>query len=192
MDAAAQFKQMLSGRTASLVNRATCSGSDIKPLDTYASESAFEMPQVGFDSCREPPFGMRLLSFLSDIEHAIVAESPMIDGGAWEATRMMNFEKGLGRLTLTPRSPEELPLPGGTIFLQAFSLADGSQCLKATLSWKDTETTTSASVYTTPSLNWRLEASRIASAWLEGPPASTSASNQANPGQDMPAFGAAG
>jgi len=26
-------------------------------------------------------------------------------------------------------------------------------------------------VYSTPTVNWKLEASRIASAWLEGPPA---------------------
>lgn len=135
---------------------------------------------------------MRLLSFLSDIEKAVVAESPAVDGGAWEATRMVNFEKGLGRLTLTPRSPADLPLPGGTIFLQAFSLADGSQCLKATLSWKDTETTSSVAVYTTPTLNWTLEASRIASAWLEGPPATPQAANTTTPDQGLTALGATG
>ncbi len=114
---------------------------------------------------------MRLLSFLSDIERAIIAESPAIDGGAWESTRMVNFEKGLGRMTLTPKTPADFPFPAGTIFLQAFALADGSQCLKATLSWKTTDVTTSIAVYSTPSLNWALEASRIGAAWLEGPPA---------------------
>ena len=114
---------------------------------------------------------MRLLSFLSDIEKAVVADSPVIEGGAWESSRMVNFEQGLGRLTLTPRNPAELPLPGGTVFLQAFQLADGSQCMKATLSWKDTPVVSTLAVYSTPALNWKLEASRIALTWLEGPPA---------------------
>jgi len=112
---------------------------------------------------------MRLLSFLSDIEKAVVAESPAVEGGAWEATRMMNFDQGLGRLTLAPRPNSELPFPGGAIFLQAFALADGSQCLKATLSWSGSSVTHAVPVYSTPTLNWKLEASRIASTWLEGP-----------------------
>lgn len=116
---------------------------------------------------------MRLLSFLSDIERAIVAESPVVEGGAWESTRMVNFEQGLARLTLAPRPAADLPLSPGTIFLQAFSLADGSQCLKATLSWKDSPVTSAIAVYSTPTLNWKLEASRIGSAWMEGPPAAS-------------------
>lgn len=94
----------------------------------------------------------------------------MVEGGAWESTRMVNFEQGLGRVMLSPRSPADLPLPGGAIFLQAFALADGSQCLKATLSWKDSTITSVMAVYSTPTLNWKAEASRIATAWLNGPP----------------------
>jgi hypothetical protein len=136
---------------------------------------------------------MRLLSFLTDIEKAVIAESPAIDGGAWEATRMVNFEKGLGRLALAPRSPADLPLPGGTIFLQAFKLADGSQCLRATLSWKGSDVTSAVAVYTTPTLNWTLEASRIASAWLEGPPAApVAAAPGQNPDTGLTALGATG
>ncbi len=116
---------------------------------------------------------MRLLSFLSDIERALIAESPMVDGGAWVTSRMVNFHQGLARLTLTPRPGVELPNQGGTIFAQAFVLADGSQCLKATLNWKGSEALPTISVYSTPATHWRLEASRIASAWLEGPPAVT-------------------
>lgn len=134
---------------------------------------------------------MRLLSFLTDIEKAIVAESPVIDGGAWESMRMVNFEKGLGRVTLTPRSPSELPLPGGAIFLQAFSLADGSECLKATLSWQDTAVTSIIAVYSKPTLNWKLEASRIASQWLEGPPA-TSVVDSSLPTQGLTPLSATG
>lgn len=119
---------------------------------------------------------MRLLSFLSDIERALVAESPAVEGGAWETTRMVNFHHGLARLTITPRAGADLPFPSGTIFLQAFALADGSLCLKASLNWKGSETLPIMAVYSTPTLNWKLEASKIASAWLEGPPAQATTS----------------
>lgn len=114
---------------------------------------------------------MRLLSFLSDIEKALLAESPAIDGGAWETNRMVNFHHGLARLTLAARPGNEHPTSAGTIFLQAFVLADGSLCLKASLNWKGSDAFPVIAVYSTPSLNWKLEASRIAMAWLEGPPA---------------------
>ena len=114
---------------------------------------------------------MRLLSFLSDIERAVIAESPAIDGGAWESSRMVNFHHGLARLTLKARPGAEMISTGGTIFLQAFELADGSLCLKASLNWKGSDAFPMMAVYSRPSLNWKLEASRIASAWLEGPPA---------------------
>lgn len=121
---------------------------------------------------------MRLLSFLSDIERAVLAESPVVDGGAWETTRMVNFHHGLARLTLTPRLGTELPSNGGAIFLQAFALADGSQCLKASLNWKGSDAFPVISVYSTPTVNWKLEAARIGSAWLEGPPAAMATSAQ--------------
>ena len=114
---------------------------------------------------------MRLLSFLSDIEKALIAESPVVDGGAWDTTRMVNFHHGLARLTLKARPGVELGADAGTIFVQAFVLADGSLCLKASLSWKGSDAFTVIPVYSTPSLNWKLEASRIAMGWLEGPPA---------------------
>ena len=112
------------------------------------------------------PF-MRLLSFLTEIEKALAAESPPVDGGAWTATRMINFHQGLARLTLTPRPGNDFP--GGTVFLQGYALADGSVCLKAGLSWQGSEALSVMAVYTTPGINWKLEASRIAGSWLEGP-----------------------
>jgi len=112
---------------------------------------------------------MRLLSFLTEIERSLLAESPMVEGGAWEITRMVNFHSHLARLSLTARPGAELPIAGGTIFLQSFALADGSLCLKATLNWKDGEAQSVISVYAVPSLNWKLAASGIASKFLEGP-----------------------
>lgn len=110
---------------------------------------------------------MRLLSFLTEIENALHAESPALDGGAWDTLRMVNFHHGLARLTLTPRSGNTLP--SGAIFVQEFVLADGSLCLKASLNWKGREAFPVMAVYSTPRSNWKLEASRIAGHWLEGP-----------------------
>jgi hypothetical protein len=110
---------------------------------------------------------MRLLSFITEIENAVIAESPDVDGGAWTSHRIVNFHQGLARLTLTPRPGNEFP--GGTIFIQAFVLADGSQSLKASLNWDNNPTFSVVAVYSTPRSNWKLEASRIASTWLEGP-----------------------
>jgi hypothetical protein len=114
---------------------------------------------------------MRLLSFISDIEKALIAESPVVDGGAWESNRMVNFHHGLARLSLKARPGVELATTGGTIFVQAFVLADGSLCLKASLNWTGSGALPVISVYSTPATNWKLEASRIAMTWIEGPPA---------------------
>jgi len=112
---------------------------------------------------------MRLLSFISAIERAVIAESPMVDGGAWETSRIVNFYHGLARLTLLPRPGMETSgldtiMSGGTIFLQTFTLADGAVCVKVSLGWKGSDALPVISVYSTPSSNWKLEASRIASA----------------------------
>lgn len=88
---------------------------------------------------------------------------------------MVNFQQRLGRIFLAGRPGTRPPFAGGSIFVQAFVLADGSQCLKATLGWQDTACTTSLAVYTTPDVDWQVEAARIAAAWLEGPGALASA-----------------
>ncbi|MBL9186274.1 MAG: hypothetical protein JNK23_02230 [Opitutaceae bacterium] len=71
----------------------------------------------------------------------------------------------MARLTLKPRTTGL----GGSVFLQAFALADGSQCLKASLNWNGSENVPVLAVYSTPTLNWKKEALRIATAWLAGP-----------------------
>ena len=48
-----------------------------------------------------------------------------------------------------------------------------SPCLKASLNWKGSDALPVIAVYSTPTTNWKLEASRIASVWLEGAPAVT-------------------
>jgi hypothetical protein len=129
---------------------------------------------------------MRILSFISDIEKAVIAESPVGDGGAWETSRIVNFHHGLARLSLKAPTGAEMFSSGGTIFVQAFILADGSLCLKASLNWKGSNAPLPViSVYSTPGLNWKLEASRIASAWLEGPPASATTATAETETQEL-------
>jgi hypothetical protein len=130
---------------------------------------------------------MRLLSFLSEIEKALVAETPEVDGGAWETNRMVNFHQGLARLTLAARPGNDFP--GGTIFLQAFELSDGSQSLKASLNWDGADSFPILSVYSTPRTNWKLEASRIASTWLEGPQVAVTSAFQEEVRQPLMAVG---
>jgi hypothetical protein len=116
---------------------------------------------------------MRLISFLSQIERAVLADAPAADGPAWTSTRMVNFHHGLARLTLTPRAGADSA--GGAILLQGFALADGSLCLKASLNWHGCEVFPMIAVYSTAQTDWRREAERIAAAWREGPPAALTA-----------------
>lgn len=133
-----------------------------------------------------PPPWMRLLSFVSDIEEALIADAT---AAAWETQRMVNFHKGIARLTLTPRS--NATAAGGTILVQTFALADGSLCLKASLNWNGSDAQPVIAVYSTPSLDWRLESSRIASAWLEGPSQSGTISTTEISPADVPSLIAA-
>jgi len=113
----------------------------------------------------------RLLSFLTDIEQALLKESASNMGPTWDSMRLVNFKSGLARLTLTPPHGAEVVAPGGTIFLQSFLLSDGSLCLKASLGWQDSASTSLVAVYAKPNVDWKAEARQIASAWLAGPPA---------------------
>jgi hypothetical protein len=113
---------------------------------------------------------MRLLSFLTDIERAIRLETNADETSIWDSSRIVNFKTGLARLTLAARD-EKCEMPQGTILVQHFALANGSFCLKASLSWVGSEASPVVSVYDTPLLNWKLEAVRIGNAWLAGPPA---------------------
>ncbi len=130
---------------------------------------------------------MRLLSFLTDTEHALVAEAGMVGGGIWEVTRMVNYNQGLARMTLTERVDGGKPEVKGNILLQNFTLADGSLCLKANLHWKDTAESIVLSVYSKPRTNWRAEAGMVASAWLSGLSESAGSLDQAERDTQMAA-----
>jgi hypothetical protein len=126
----------------------------------------------GIVAARYPnPMAPRLLSFLTDIEKALTKESVSNMGPTWDAARMVSYHHGLARLTLTTPKGAENPAPGGTIFLQSFLLADGSPCLKATLSWDGSAASSVISVYSKPAVDWNAEAAQIGSSWLAGPPA---------------------
>lgn len=123
----------------------------------------------------------RLLSFLTDIEHALLKESAANMGPTWEATRMVNYHHGLAQMTLTPSKDSEAGVVGGTILLQSFLLADGSVCLKVIHGWEGSAQSSLISVYSKPQLNWKTEAMRIASLWLAGPSATTATEAPAQP-----------
>jgi hypothetical protein len=113
----------------------------------------------------------RLLSFLTEIERALITAQTDPVGGRWDTQRLINFNQGLARLTLAAYSVAELVETRGAILLQSFTLADGSLCLKANLSWEGTESTSAYAIYAKPEINWQNEASQIARKWIEGKPA---------------------
>ena len=113
----------------------------------------------------------RLLSFLTEIEKALTKESVSNMGPTWDTSRMVSYQQSLARMILTPPKDAENPAPGGAIFLQCFLLADGSPCLKATLSWDGSTASSAVSVYSKPEVDWKNEAAKIGSLWLAGPPA---------------------
>jgi len=124
---------------------------------------------------------IRLLSFLTDIEQALLKESAANMGPTWETIRMVNYHHGLARMTLAPPKDAEAGGVGGTILLQSFLLADGSVCLKAILGWEGSAQPRVIAVYSKPQLNWKAEAMRIASLWLAGPAASIAVEAAARP-----------
>jgi hypothetical protein len=113
---------------------------------------------------------IRLLSFLNDIETALAKQSAANMGPTWDASRMVSYHQSLARMVLSTPKNTENPAPGGTVFLQSFLLSDGSPCLKATVGWEGSTASSVVAVYAKPELDWKAEASRIASIWLAGPP----------------------
>jgi len=115
---------------------------------------------------------IRLSSFLSHVERGFSASDPILKGGAWDTSRTLNYNIGLGRLSLGVRPGQTLVEPLGAILVQAFDLADGSTCLKVSLSWSGHEDASDCarSIYEKPTVDWTAEASRVAATWLAGPP----------------------
>jgi hypothetical protein len=113
----------------------------------------------------------RLLASLTEIEQALLKQSAADMGPSWTATRMVNYHHGLARMTLTPAAGGEPDQMCGAIFLQSYVLADGTLSFKASLNWHGCDSFPVIAVFAKPGVDWRGEASRIAAAWLAGPPA---------------------
>ncbi|HZZ18123.1 MAG TPA: hypothetical protein VFE25_02080 [Opitutaceae bacterium] len=113
---------------------------------------------------------IRLLSFLNEIEGALAKQCAANMSPMWDASRMVSYHQSLARMVLTTPKNAEVSAPGGTVFLQSFLLSDGSPCLKATVGWEGSAASSVVAVYAKPELDWKAEASRIASIWLAGPP----------------------
>ncbi len=111
----------------------------------------------------------RLLSFLSDLEHALMADDPAPLDGQWEASRTVNYHLGLARLNLNVRTATGL-VTRGAVLLQSYQLADGTPCLKAALSWVGTENNAARAIYSKPDTNWTSEARKVAAEWMAGVP----------------------
>jgi hypothetical protein len=116
---------------------------------------------------------IRLSSFLASVERGFAPDAPVLKGGSWDTSRTLNYNVGLGRLALGVRPGQDLVEPLGAILVQAFDLADGSTCLKVSLSWSGREDAADCarSIFEKSTVDWSAEASQIAATWLAGPPA---------------------
>ena len=123
----------------------------------------------------------RLLTLLTRIERAVIANDPSPEGGNWETLRLVNFHQGLARLTLSIRSAAGAISTQGVVLLQDFTLADGTQCVKASMSWEGVEKNEVYSIYSKPTLNWDREAAQIGSQWLDAHMAALEAKAAAAP-----------
>jgi hypothetical protein len=113
----------------------------------------------------------RLLCFLSDFERALAADDPAPNDGCWDNARTVNYSLDLARLCLNARLVDLTLQPRGIVNLQGFTLADGTGCLKAALTWTGSDAETVQAIYSKPGLNWKSEARRLAAIWMGGPPA---------------------
>jgi hypothetical protein len=113
----------------------------------------------------------RLLSFLSDFERAIQADDPSPDEGSWQTSRAVNYRTGLARLQLTVVLPDKHLKPRGSVLIQSYKLADGAACLKAQLTWADSDQNATHSIFAKPGCDWKSEARRLAAKWMAGAPA---------------------
>ena len=134
----------------------------------------------------------RLLTLLTYIERAVLANDPNPEGGSWDTLRLVNFHQGLARLTLSIRSMTGITSGQGVILLQDFSLADGTECVKASLSWQGIEKSSVYSIYSKPLLNWNSEAGQIGTQWLDGHSSAMEAKALAEHNSDGPLMSATG
>lgn len=102
----------------------------------------------------------RLLSILSLVESALgTLECPSVQR---PATRVVNFQKGLAKMSLADGS--------GWILVQNFVLADGEICIRADFGWANTQETGTCSIFPKgDNFDWFGAAAKVAEAWMAGP-----------------------
>lgn len=124
----------------------------------------------------------RLLSFLTDVQNALLADDPApADGGTWACGRTVNYQSGLARLTLAVCLPSGGREDRGTVLLQSHALADGTPCLKAMLGWTGREDARGRSIFAKPDVDWRREARLVSAEWMAGPPARVTVAGESQP-----------
>lgn len=117
---------------------------------------------------------MRLTSFLTRIENVFQTGAPAGKDESLVTFRTINYHSKLARLVIGTRREAESRKTRGAIILQAFHLADGAPCVKASLYWSEPtgDPATVHSVFPKDDTDWEAEARRVAETWLAGPPIS--------------------
>jgi hypothetical protein len=116
------------------------------------------------------PVPTPLLAFLNDVEDALRGGALAQGEATWDTSRIVNYQHGLARMTLTPSPAADSKQKRGAIFLQSIPLADGTLTFKANLTWHGSDAFPTITVNSKPRVTWKKEATSIASAWLAGPP----------------------
>jgi len=123
----------------------------------------------------------RLLTFLSDFERTLLTEDPNPDNGTWQNHRTVNYGSGLARIQLNVLTVDKTIKPRGGVLLQGYALADGTPCLKASLSWAGAESPSVFAIFPKPGKDWKGEARRLAAEWMAGPPSADQAMENPEP-----------
>lgn len=101
----------------------------------------------------------RLLSLLTSVERCLIDQGAQVL--AKPAQRSVNYHKGLARLAFAD---------GGAVSLQSFTLADGQICVKAALTWPQSDATVIHAIYPHDhGHDWEASADAIATVWMAGP-----------------------
>jgi hypothetical protein len=123
----------------------------------------------------------RLLTFLSDFERTLLTDDPTPDNGTWQNHRTVNYGSGLARIQLNVLTVDKTIKPRGGVLLQGYALADGTPCLKASLSWAGAESPSVFAIFPKPGKDWKGEARRLAAEWMAGPPSADQAMENPEP-----------
>ena len=111
-----------------------------------------------------------MLSFLADVEKAVLADLPQpLTGGDWAPVRTVNYAAGVARLVLNIiEGPERPPNPAGSVTVRGSRLADGSLCLRVELTWTGRPESALHTIVTKPGVDWLREARLLACTWGTG------------------------